>query len=85
MKIYLFATLRDRAKARSIEVALAGPTTVAELRRTVAAQHPVLAELLPQALVAVNQEFAFDEDAVGPDNEVALFPPVSGGSGAHRS
>ncbi len=79
MKIYLFATLRDRAKARSIEVALDRPTTVAALRQIIAAQHPTLAELLPQALVAVNQEFAFDEDSVGPDNEVALFPPVSGG------
>ncbi|MBK8833934.1 MAG: MoaD/ThiS family protein [Anaerolineae bacterium] len=79
MKIQLFATLRDRAKARSIEVALEGPTTVAELRKVIAAQHAALADLLPQALVAVNQEFAFDEDAVGPDNEVALFPPVSGG------
>ena len=79
MKVYLFATLRDRAKARSIEVALDGPTTVAALRQIIAAQHASLAELLPQALVAVNQEFAFDEDAVNPDNEVALFPPVSGG------
>ncbi len=79
MKIYLFATLRDRAKARSIEITLDNPTTVAELRKVIAAQHTALAELLPQALVAVNQEFAFDEDTVGPDNEVALFPPVSGG------
>jgi len=79
MKISLFATLRDRANARSIEIALDKPTTVAELRKIIVAQHPSLAELLPQALVAVNQEFAFDEDRVGPDNEVALFPPVSGG------
>ncbi|MEO6063643.1 MAG: molybdopterin converting factor subunit 1 [Thermoflexales bacterium] len=79
MKIYLFATLRDRARARSIEISLDKPTTVAELRQIIAAQHTTLAELLPQALVAVNQEFAFDEDTVSPDNEVALFPPVSGG------
>ncbi len=79
MKIYLFATLRDRARARAIEVTLDKPTTVAELRKIIAAQHATLAELLPQALVAVNQEFAFDEDAVSPENEVALFPPVSGG------
>lgn len=79
MKIYLFATLRDRARTRAIEVTLDKPTTVAELRKIIAAQHATLAELLPQALVAVNQEFAFDDDAVSPENEVALFPPVSGG------
>ena len=29
--------------------------------------------------VAVNQEYARPEDPVGPDDEVALFPPVTGG------
>ena len=31
-------------------------------------------------LVSVNQEFAFDDDLVPESAEVALFPPVSGGS-----
>lgn len=79
MKIILFATLRDRAKAGVVEIALDAPISVAGLRREVARQHPALAELVPQALVAVNLEFAFDEDMVKPGDEVALFPPVSGG------
>ncbi len=29
--------------------------------------------------VAVNQEYARPEDPVGPNDEVALFPPVTGG------
>ena len=29
--------------------------------------------------VAVNQEFAKPDDPVGPNDEVALFPPVTGG------
>ena len=79
MKILLFATLRDWAKAGSIDITLDSAITVSALRGEVARQHGALAELVPQALVAVNQEFAFDEDMVKPGDEVALFPPVSGG------
>lgn len=79
MKIQLFATLRERAKAGSVDVAIDVDLPVSALRQKVAEQHPALAELIPQALVAVNQEFAFDEDMVSPRDEVALFPPVSGG------
>lgn len=79
MKIQLFATLREQAKAGTVDVAVDGALAVSALRLRVAEQHPALAGLVPQALVAVNQEFAFDEDVVTPRDEVALFPPVSGG------
>jgi hypothetical protein len=35
---------------------------------------------LPSSVVAINHEFASDEQVIAPDAEVALFPPVSGGS-----
>ncbi len=35
---------------------------------------------MPTAIVAVNQEFAFDTDLIPDNAEVAIFPPVSGGS-----
>ena len=79
MKIKLFATLKERAKANVIAVAIERTTTVRQLREIVATQYPSLAPLMQQTLVAVNQEFAFNDDAVQPHDEVALFPPVSGG------
>ena len=36
--------------------------------------------LINHALVAVNQNYAFDEDTIPENAEVALFPPVSGGA-----
>jgi len=30
-------------------------------------------------LVAVNHEFAFPDQIISPHDEIALFPPVSGG------
>lgn len=79
--IRLFATLKDRAGNGRIRVSLAQPATVADLRIAIAAAHPALAGALDSALVAVNRDFAGPETAVAPGDEIALFPPVSGGSG----
>jgi molybdopterin converting factor small subunit len=39
-----------------------------------------LRELLTRSALAVNQEFAEDAAAIAPGTEVALLPPVSGGT-----
>jgi molybdopterin converting factor subunit 1 len=78
--VRLFATLRDRAKTNQLDVELADGATVTTLRERLAADHPALAPSLPTSLVAVNQEFAFADTLLHPGDEVALFPPVSGGT-----
>ena len=50
-----------------------GPAAIA------ARQQARLAELVARSIVSVNREFAFNDDFVRPTDEVALFPPVSGG------
>jgi molybdopterin synthase catalytic subunit len=42
--------------------------------------HPAVENALPTAVIAINREFAFDENELQEDDEVAIFPPVSGGS-----
>ena len=80
IEIRLFATLKDRAGSDRIRVTLPGdPTTVAMLLEAVGADYPALAPALRSALVAVNRAFAGAETPVGAGDEVALFPPVSGG------
>jgi molybdopterin synthase catalytic subunit len=79
MLVKLFATLKDRAGANAVTLAADGEFTVRELRALIAAQHPSLAELAARSIVAINHEFAFDDDVVRTTDEVALFPPVSGG------
>lgn len=81
IEIRLFATLKDRAGSDRIRVALpANPTTVAALLDAVGADYPALAPALGSALVAVNRSFAGSETPVSAADEVAIFPPVSGGS-----
>jgi molybdopterin converting factor subunit 1 len=79
MTVKLFATLKDRAGAPEITVHTPERLTVGDLRDAIAHQHPRLAELTWRSIVSVNQEFAFNNDTVLTTDEVALFPPVSGG------
>ncbi|RUL81420.1 MoaD/ThiS family protein [Tautonia sociabilis] len=77
--VRLFAVARQRAGAPEVLVELPDPATVADLKRAVAGQHPALAPLLPGMMVAVSAEYAGEDRRIGPDDEVALIPPVSGG------
>lgn len=80
IKIKLFATLKDRAGTNRISVTVEEPATVATLLAATEKAYPNLATSLPIALVSVNKSFAGEDTAVSPGDEVALFPPVSGGS-----
>jgi molybdopterin converting factor subunit 1 len=79
MIIRLFATLKEKAGAPSIDVPVTDGMTVEALRAAVGVAHPDLAELAARSVVAVNREFAFNEDTIKASDEIALFPPVSGG------
>ena len=62
-------------------VALDDGATVGDLKTRLAVEVPNLAPALPTALVSINREFAFRQDALHDGDEVGLFPPVSGGVG----
>lgn len=80
IEIRLFATLKDRVQSDRIRVSLpSGPITVAALLDAVGADYPVLAPALGSTLVAVNRAFAGLDTPVHATDEVAFFPPVSGG------
>ena len=79
--VLFFATLRDLAGARQLLLELdESADSVAALRQELIRRYPALEDNLKVALAAVNEEFAFDKDAVSDGDEVAFFPPVSGGA-----
>ena len=80
--ILFFATLRDVVGARQIAIDLDGSNySIEALRRELTSRYPAATDNLRVALAAINEEFAFDHDRLSDGDEVAFFPPVSGGSG----
>jgi MoaE-MoaD fusion protein len=79
--ILFFATLKERAGTARMVIDLPQGAVVKDLKQHLGQQYPELASRLGTALVSINHQFAFDEDVVPAGSEVALFPPVSGGSG----
>jgi molybdopterin synthase catalytic subunit/molybdopterin synthase sulfur carrier subunit len=79
VKVLAFAGARDVLGAASIDLDLAGATTVGSLVDRLCLACPALAAYRPSLRVAVNERYARDGDPVGPGDEVALIPPVAGG------
>ena len=80
INVLLFATLKDKAGSDKVTVELPEGANIRDLKQVLSAQYPNLAAQLPSVLVAINQEFAFEQDTIPEKAELALFPPVSGGS-----
>ena len=80
VEIRLFATLKDKAGQDRIQVDVAEPATVAALSVAIGEKYPQLVAGLNASIVSVNQAFASDDTAVNENDEIAIFPPVSGGS-----
>jgi MoaE-MoaD fusion protein len=77
--IALYASFREAAGARQIEIELDEAAQVSDLRQILAKKYPQLAAALNNALIAVNKEYAFDDELIPLEAELAVFPPVSGG------
>jgi molybdopterin converting factor subunit 1 len=80
IRVLFFATLKDRAGVPTTEVLLDPPATIAMLREKLASFSPGMAAALPTSIAALNHEFAQPEDSLADGDEVAFFPPVSGGA-----
>ncbi len=78
-RVLLFATLRDLVGQESVHIHLPANATVAQLRAALGEQYPALAPYLDTAIIAVNHTFTTDATPIHPEDEIAAFPPVSGG------
>lgn len=83
MKVLYFAWLKTKTGvSEEIVVPPGDVATVGALLDWLAERGPKFAEALSDreaVRVAVNQEYARPGDPVRPEDEVALFPPVTGG------
>jgi sulfur-carrier protein len=73
----MFAAAREAAGTGSVE--LPGATVGEVLREAGARFGPTFVEILGTSRIWVNGDEAVDSTPVGPGDEVAVLPPVSGG------
>lgn len=79
VKTLFFATLRDRAGVKSVELQIPLQTNVADFKTLLIKKYPALAGMMNHTLISMNHEYVFDETVIPEHAEIALFPPVSGG------
>jgi MoaE-MoaD fusion protein len=81
VNVRLFAMLRERAGTDAVEVELPEGATVRQAVDAVAREHGLtdLVARMP-VVMAVNREYASAESVLDESDELALIPPVSGGT-----
>jgi molybdopterin converting factor subunit 1 len=79
IKLLFFATIRDRAGVKFLELDVPADLTVQGLKDKLSSDYPNLKESMHSVLITINREYAFDEAVVPPNAEIGMFPPVSGG------
>jgi molybdopterin converting factor subunit 1 len=79
LTVKLFARARDLAGSETVIIEVPELTTVAQFRLALVEQHPVLAPLGESLHVAVGNDYASDDRVLSPHDDLACFPPVSGG------
>jgi len=79
IQVRLFARARELANSDLVSVQVQEGTTVARLRQAIAEQVPQLQPLSGQLLIAVDNAYAGEDQLLTETQEVACFPPVSGG------
>lgn len=80
--VHYFARCRELADTSEDAMSLEAGATTEHLAAAIVERHPRLARILPSVRMAVNQEFSHAGAALADGDEVALIPPVSGGSDA---
>ncbi|HSO29645.1 MAG TPA: MoaD/ThiS family protein, partial [Candidatus Sulfomarinibacteraceae bacterium] len=81
VRIRLFAVQRELAGAREVTVVLGSGATVDDAWAALVAIHPVLAPGRTSVRFAVNGDWADATAPLADGDELAMIPPVSGGSG----
>ena len=78
--VLFFGAARDVVNENPLEITVDAPATVATAFRSLVNQFSDLERFGRSLLFAVNQEYATPDTMLKENDELAIFPPVSGGS-----
>jgi molybdopterin synthase catalytic subunit len=86
VRVLFFGAAREAVGSAEVELELSAPADTRSALAAVLARFPVLEQRFGRSLLfAVNQEYAVPEAQVRAGDELAVFPPVSGGSAGQET
>jgi molybdopterin synthase catalytic subunit len=79
VQILFFARLKELLHQETVEITVPENSSVSDVFKVLTIQYPEIESFRKSILIAINQEFATWETLINEGDELALFPPVSGG------
>jgi molybdopterin synthase catalytic subunit len=79
VRLLFFATLKDIVGSREMQLDVPMGSTVGDVLTHLEGSYPRMKEYRPVVLTAINEEYVDRNARIEDGDEVAIFPPVSGG------
>jgi MoaE-MoaD fusion protein len=79
VRLLFFASLKDIVGARQLRLDLPAGATVDDVLTQLESSYPRMKDYRPVVLTALNEEYVDKRTAIQEGDELAIFPPVSGG------
>ena len=81
IKIKYFAWIKDITKSEYENLNYSNLKDINELKKFLIKKHPKLKKFIDEAIIrfSLNQEYITENKKINLNDEIAIFPPVSGG------
>ncbi len=83
--VRLFAGLHDLVGKRDLVLDMPAGATVGQLRDRLGIEYPAVQAMLSTLVCAVDEEYVPSDHVLREGDDVALIPPISGGTHGRRS
>ncbi|MFB4162308.1 molybdopterin converting factor subunit 1 [Alteribacillus sp. JSM 102045] len=77
--VLFFASVADKAGTSRWTTSLSDGSTIEDVKKILVENFPNITDILPICHVAVNREYVLANQVLNTSDEIAFFPPVSGG------
>ena len=80
VRVLFFASLKDIVGSRELPLEVADGSTISDLLSQLESNYPRMKDYRSVILTAINEDYVDKTARISEGDEIAIFPPVSGGS-----